>query len=92
MCCAMQIPAMMANWDNSLRIQYRVLLSMPAVSACVDSNGEGQDTPSGSTGGKKGPGDVAPNLVVDREEEEGAGALKKVESLRDADSITSTSR
>lgn len=66
--------------------------SMPAVSTCVESNGGEQHTHNSSSGVKKGPGEVAPHLVTDREEEEGADALKKVESLKDADSITSTSR
>ena len=63
---------------------------MPAVSACVNSNGKEED--SSCSGGKKGPGEIAAHSVADREEEECASTLKKVESLKDADSITSTSR
>ena len=60
----------------------------------MDSNGEEQDTLSRTSVGERSPAEVGPHLTADRGEDEyeDAGALKKVDSLRDANSVTSTSR
>ena len=58
----------------------------------MDSNGEEHDTLSRTSVGERSPAEVGPHLTADRGEDEDASALKKVDSLRDADSVTSTSR
>ena len=58
----------------------------------MDSNGEEQDALSRTSVGERSPAEVGPRLTADRGEDEDTGALKKVDSLRDADSVTSTSR
>ena len=58
----------------------------------MDGNGEVQDALNRTAVVGKNPAEVGPHLTVGRGEEEDVGSLKKVESLRDAESVISTSR